>query len=65
MASPWNYTMQLRPASGQWCIIRVIGYYGEPVRARYQTAGTVQGWLLDDTFAKKIPFYMVPRWKPE
>lgn len=69
MASPWINTFATRPVNNQWCIIRVPYYYGAPVRARFKTSSLgaigVQNWVVGDITGLAIPFYLVPRWKPD
>ena len=69
MASPWINTFETLPANNQDCWIRVPYYYGAPVKARFTTTVAIAtlvpyGFNVNADVNLRIPFYMVPRWKP-
>lgn len=60
---PWRFTISDLPPADAGVLIRVPGFYGEPVFARFLMSTTPWVFRIKEDPEFDIPFYLVPRWK--
>lgn len=65
MPTPWTKTVLELPVANQWCFLRLSPSYGPVISGKFNGNSSGYFWQIDDYATKRIPFYMVPRWKDD